>query len=457
MVKSRNFRQKIYNLQRVLGWVASSKFLSCVTNLTTTMNRLFFLLFFITTSIFAQSNTEIANIYLIKSEENLAADNVDQSLVYFEKAKKLFGKDTSPKVEQLGTMIYYNLEDFEKSKEHAKRYFTLEKDKKSEKYQEILYLFVELEEKIEEQRKVDEEIAQRELLREKEENRLDSLKNVWLTKANDLLFEADSIYAFDKNGIAVFKSVKGYFGVVDVSGSELVAPNQNSSFSHFDGYVILKEGFANQSTKITVLNTTTKQVSELPSVKEFNNLSTHYGKVMLPRENGVLVTYPNNSTRVAVYNLNSNTLMAPGNMTQQYDLWKRKDAIKKYNKQNQIKIEKEYLNFGGNLSGFSAFYNESGVLDCFISVGGNIFSSSSYSHIGTLTNGFVEVVKPNGNSYWIDENGNESEILVNKNGTYEGAIVLNKKGASKFHFINENNEIIKGNQKLVSQKEFLKQ
>jgi hypothetical protein len=421
------------------------------------MNKIFSLLFFITTSLFSQSNSEIANIYLIKSEENLALDNVEQSLVYFEKAKKLFGKDTSPKVEELGTMIYYNLEDFSKSKEHAINYFKLEKNKKSEKYQEILYLFVELEEKIEEESKIDAQIALQELLKKKEEDRLDSLRNVWNQKASKMCFLADSIYSFDKNGIAVFKNEKGNYGVVDVSGNEIVPPNQNTSFSHFDGFIVLKEGMPDQPTKISVLNTSSQQVTELPSVKGFNSLSTHYGKVMIPRENGLLVTYPNNSTKVAVYNLNTNSLVIGGDMTQQFDLWKRKDVIKKFNKNNQIKIEKEYLNYGGNLSGFSVFHNETGNINCFISVGGNIFSTSTYLYMGTLINGFTEAVKADGNSYWIDEYGNESEAQVNKNGSYEGNIVLNKKGNSQFHFVNDKNEIVKGDKVLVSLEEFLKQ
>lgn len=421
------------------------------------MKKILILVLFIANTLFAQTNSEIANIYLIKSEENLSSDNLDQALVYFEKAKKLFGKETSPKVEELGTMIYYNLNDYEKSKNHAKKYFSLEKDKKSEKYQKILYLFVELEEKIEEARKIDEEIAYKEMLKQKEEQRLDSLKNIWLVKAEKMYFEADSIYSFDKNGIAVFKNKKGNVGVVDVSGNEIIAPNQYTGFMHFDGFVILKEGISNQATKITVLNSATKSISVIPPVNQFNSLSTHYGKVMLPRENGLLVTYPNNSTKVAVYDLNSNSLVFSGDMKQQYELWKRKDAIKKFNKQNQIKIDKDYLNFGGSLSGFSAFYSETGSLNCFISVGGNIFTASNYPYMGTLTNGFAEVIKSDGNSYWIDENGNESELLINKNGSYEGSIVLNKKGDSKFHFINENNEIIKGDEKLVSLEKFLKQ
>ena len=421
------------------------------------MKRVLFLLLFVTTSLFAQSNSEIANIYLIKSEEKLATEDVDQALVYFEKAKKLLGKESSPKVEELGTMIYHSLKEYEKSNEHAKRYFSLEKEKKSEKYQKILYLFVELEEKIEEQRLAQEKIALQELLKKKEENRLDSLKNVWQEKANSLLFAADSIFSFDKNGIAVFKNNKGNYGIVDVSGNEVIAPKHYSGFSHFDGFVVLKEGVKDQATRVTVMNTTTKKIADLPSVKEFSSLSSHYGKVMTPRENGVLVAYPNNSSKVAVYDLNTNSLISNNNMKQQYELWKRNDAIKKFNKDNQIKIEKEYLNFGGNLSGFSAFYTETGELKCFISVGGNIFSASHYPYVGTLTNGFLEVIKTDGISYWIDENGNESSVLVDKNGTYEGSVVLNKKAASKYHFINDKNVIINGDKELISLEEFLKQ
>ena len=70
----------------------------------------------------------------------------------------------------------------------------------------------------------------------------------------------------------------------------------------FDGFIVLTDK-KNEPTKVYVYNTNTKKGFSIPSVSDFNPLATHYGKVMLPRGNGRLVLYPNNSLKAMVYDL----------------------------------------------------------------------------------------------------------------------------------------------------------
>ena len=129
--------------------------------------------------------------------------------------------------------------------------------------------------------------------------------------------------------------------------------------------------------------------------------------------------------------------------------------IKKYNKENQIKIDKEYLNFGGDLGGYTAFYNEDGSLYGYISLGGTIISSSEFPCLGTLSSGVLEAVKSDGTVVWLNEKGKTVKSSVNKNGVYSGTTILEKVN-SKFQFINDKNEIMKDGEVLESLEEFLK-
>ncbi|WP_139958882.1 hypothetical protein [Flavicella sediminum] len=422
------------------------------------MKKILFLVVFLAFSnqTFAQSNTEIAGIYLIKAEEKLNIDMLDQALGYFDKAQKLLGAETTAKVEELGTMIYYKLKDFEKSKTHAKKYFELEKDKTSESYSQVLYLYVDLEEQIELQKEQDRKEREIAMFALKKQQRLDSLKNVWQEKADALIVSADTIYKLDKNGVAVFKSPTGNYGVITVDGKELIAPGAYANFSHFDGYIVLMEGVKGQPTSIKVLNTTSLKEITIPPVAQFNSLSTHYGQVMLPRDNHYLVCYPNNATKVAVYNLETNSLLPTPFLERHFKYWKDKKVIKKFNDDNQIKIEKDYLNFGGDLKGFSVFYTETGSIYAYISSGGNILLASQYTNIGTFSNGFSEAIKGDGQQVWINEKGIETKPLLNKNGDYVGTAILEKVGPSKYHFINEAGQITKDEETLESLEKFLK-
>lgn len=403
---------------------------------------------------FSQSSSEIAEVYLKKSEEELKKKDLTKAVVYFDRATSLLGEKTNAKVEEIGTMIYYNLEDYNGAKEHAKKYFSLTKDKGSERYNEILFLYVEIEEKIEAENKVKAELLAAELLKQKEQKRLDSLTNVWQSISLKLTIEADTIYKFDKNNIAVFKNSKGFYGIIDDKGTELTTLGSNTNFMHYDGKIVLMEGLKDRSTKVTIFDTSSKESTVLPPVNKFNALSSNYGKVMLPRDNGLLVCYPNNSTKILVFDLKSKSFKVPSMLERYYDYWKSQKVIKKYNKENQIKIDKEYLNLGGDVGGSLAFYNEDNSLFGFITAGGKKLKASEYKYVGTLANGSIEAIKQNGSQVWLSEKGETVTDLINKNGFYSGTTII-KKVDSKYQMLNEKNEIMKGESVLVSLEQYL--
>lgn len=418
------------------------------------MNKLFFFFFFCTLTVFAQTNAEIAGIYLTKSEEELANKNLNQSVEYFEKAKTLFEGKTTIKVEEQGTFLYFALQNYIQAKEHAKNYFALNPDKKTDRYKEVLFLYVELEELIEKQKEIEKQQNIERLLAIAKQRKLDSLKTTWKNLAAKMVVEADSIFAFDKNGIAVFKNSKGKYGLIDDKGNEIVTATYNNSCS-FDAIVLLFEGIKDQPTKITAFNTNTKELKTLPAISQFNALSTHYGKVMLPRSNNVLICYPNNTNKVAIYDLTTNSLKPSTDLERYFEHWKDLDVIKKYNKENQVKLDKDYLDYGGNLVGFSVLCSLTGGIEAFITIGGTLISPDTYKYIGTLESGFAEAIKKDGSREWIDENGNVTTMLSNKSGIYEGTTVLNKVGKSQFELRNKENQIIKGDKVLDNLADFL--
>ena len=425
------------------------------------MIKLFtYFLFFITTCLVAQSNTEIADIYLIKADEQLTKNELDNALHYYDKAITLMGDQTTIKSEEIGTKLYFNMGDYKLAKEHAQAYFLLAKDKSTEQYKQFLYLYVDIEEKIELGEKVKAELLAAELLaakllKEKQQRKMDSLTKVWNAASESMCISADSIYTFDENGVAVFKSSTGFYGVIDDKGNQLIAPGVSSGFEQYDSKIILFEGAKDSIVKIKMFDTSSKKELLVPAVSTFNNASTNYGKVMLPRENDLFVSYPDNSKGVFVYDLNLESFKKEENIRTYYANWKELKIIKKFNKTNQIKIDKEYLDFGGSLGFYNAFYNPDGSLFGFISNDGTILSSSEYSNLGAFCNEVMQAIKTDGTVVWLNKKGELTKSVENKTGVYKGTTRVIKVN-SKYQFVNENDEILKDGKLLIGLEEFLK-
>ena len=404
----------------------------------------------------AQSNNDIANVYVKRSQESLENLEVELSLVHFDKAMKYMDTITSSKVARLGTIIHYELTNFAEAQSYAKQYFLLVKNKKSDEYFEFLDLYVNINEELEtaliEAKRVEEE----RLKKEKELRRIDSLKTIWNTKSESLSLKVDSIYKFDKNNVAVYK-VNNYFGVISDTGEILLKADLYEDVSSFDGFIILKNK-AEEATKIYCYNANEKSGFLLPSPSDFNMLSTHYGKVMLPRGNGRLVSYPNNSYEPMVYDLNVKKNVKIANKQDLFKNLKKNDIIDKYNKDDELKINKVWYNFGGHLGGgiHPLYLNNDYKVHSFLcSVDGKMLRTSTrYEFIGSFYNNKFQAIKDN-EVVWINQNGTKVGAPDNEAGVYTGNTKVVKLANGSYQ-LNKDGLIILGNEKLEKMAEFLR-
>ncbi|NCP21871.1 MAG: hypothetical protein GW847_07720, partial [Zetaproteobacteria bacterium] len=109
---------------------------------------LFFIVLSPCSTLFSQSNSEISGVYLSKAEKNYKNLEIDQALINFNKAIALKDTINDANTARLGVLIYYELQEYEKAFNYAKRYFILEKNKRSDDYQQQLELFVNIKDEL---------------------------------------------------------------------------------------------------------------------------------------------------------------------------------------------------------------------------------------------------------------------------------------------------------------------
>jgi hypothetical protein len=403
----------------------------------------------------AQSNKEIANVY-IKRAYNVIGESVDfeEAKVLFEKAMKYMDTVTNSNVAKLGTEIYFELNNFKKAREFSKQYFLLAKNKKSEEYLNQLELAVTIDEEIELQEEEEKRIEEERIQKEKELKRIDSLKTIWNNKSDALSLKLDSIYTFNKNNLALYKK-ESNFGIISDKGEIVVQADEYEFAISYDGFILLlNKEF--EATKIYCFNTANQSGFLLPSPSDLNPLSTHYGRVMLPRGNGRLVTYPNNSYQPLVYDLNLKKIIKVVNEQDLLKSLKKTDKIDKYNKDGEVKINKVWYTFGGHLGGgIHPLYGvENYDLQSFLcSIDGKLLKISEYQYIGAFYNNKLQALNT-GKTIWINQNGTKVAAPKDESGEYTGdsKVVKLDKG---IYQIEQNNVIILGKDTLVKLPEFL--
>ncbi|RCS26311.1 hypothetical protein DUT90_11105 [Polaribacter sp. WD7] len=408
------------------------------------------------TTISGQSKKDIANVYIKRSEESLGNLEIEESLDHFNKAMKYIDTITSHRIARLGTYIHFELDRFKEAQAYAKQYFLLAKNKKSEEYQDFLELFVNINEEIETLEQKEKQLALARLQKEKELRKIDSLKTMWRNKSEALSLKVDSIYTFNKDNLALFEA-KGFFGVMSDRGEILVKADTYQDALHFDGFFILKNT-KEAPTKIFAYINSSHSGYMLPSPSEFNALSTHYGKVMLPRGNGRLVTYPNNSYKPMVYDLNARKFVKVANEEELLKDLKRNDVIDKSNKDGEVKIAKEWYRFGGHLGGgIHPLYlpNQYKVNSFLCSIDGSVLNANStYQNIGFFYNNKSQAVKGN-KTIWINQNGTKVTAPKDESGKYTGNSKVVKLENGKYQIM-QGQFIVLGGEKLEKQVDFLR-
>ncbi len=405
---------------------------------------------FITTFIFSQSNKEIASVYIKRATESLNNLEIKRSLVDFNKAMKYTDTIISADVAKLGTQINYELSNYAEAKVYCKQYFLLVKNKKTEEYAELLELSVDINEEIELGLKEQQRIEEERLKKEKELQRIDSLKTVWQTKSESLSIKVDSLYNFNKNNLALYTN-NNLFGIINDLGEIIIEAKEYEDAISFDGFIILKNKI-NNPTKLYCFNTNTNSGFLIPNISDFNTRSTHFGQVMLPRANGRLVTYPNNSKEPFVYDLNLKKNVRIANQKELFKDLKKNDIIDKYNSDGEVKKGKVWYVFGGHLGGgIHPLYAEEGYdLKAFLfSIDGKILDTASgYKYLGAFYNSKSQAFNGT-NTSWLNQNGTKvsdakdeaenykgnSKVIKLENGAYQiiqdGVIILGKERLEK--------------------------
>ncbi|AUC85350.1 hypothetical protein CW731_08640 [Polaribacter sp. ALD11] len=406
---------------------------------------------------FAQNNSEIANVYINRAN-TVIEESIDfkQALVLFEKAMKYTDTITKPNVANLGAKIYFELKNYKEAQKYSKQYFLIAKNKNSEDYLQQLELFVTINEELELQLAEEKRLEQEKIKKAKELRRIDSLKIIWKNTSKEFSVQVDSIYQFNANNYALYRK-NSKFGIINDKAEIIIGANEYASALSYAGYILLKNK-EKEPTKVYYFNTNKGVGALLPNPSDFNSLSTNYGKILLPRSNGRLVTYPNNSYEPMVYDLNQNKIVKVSNKEEVLKDLKKNDIIRKYNKDLEVKIEKEWYVLGGHLGGgIHPLYIESDykVYAFLCSIDGTLlFSSSSYDYIGAFHENKAQTIKGNTIS-WINQNGTKVSEAKDKMAKYAGNSKVIKLEEGVYQ-ISKDGVIVKGNDMLEKMPDFLR-
>lgn len=421
--------------------------------LTLSLLMLFSSLFF-----YGQTNEEIAGVYIRKAQKNYSNIEIDEASKNFNKALKLLDTINQSDVARLGTLIEFELRNYATAKKYSKFYFQLVKKKNTEEYTQLLDLYVTIEEELEKIALKKMKLEKAKLAREKEARRLDSLKTVWKKRADALTIKASSINSFNKNNVSVFKT-ENYYGIIDHVGNVIIKADTYKAVKSYDGYFLLIDK-KKDPTKIYYYNSHSNSGGLLPSISKFNTLSTHYGSVMLPRGNGTVVTYPNNSLKAYVYNVNNKEFLKIEDQKALFKELKKSDKIDKYNKDGQVKLGKQYFDFGGHLGGgvYPLYLSDYSLHGFLCSLDGTVLKTNNYKGIGAFYGGKYHVLN-DGEAYWINQNGTKVTAPENETGNYRGIskiIALDTGGFQIHQKIDDFNYIVLGDQKLEFLEDFLR-
>ncbi|QXP63319.1 hypothetical protein [Polaribacter sp. HaHaR_3_91] len=415
----------------------------------------------------AQSNTDIANVYLKRAKEAVENNvNYKEALVHFEKALKYLDSISDKNLATLASSIYFEnyqfqTTDIEKiaflknSEIYSRRYFVLEQDNTTEGYTKNLESLILIQETIEAlETKLKREEEER-IKKEKASKKIDSLKSIWNQKSESLFIKVDSIYNFNANNLALFKK-DGSFGIIDDRGIIILAATDYKDAISSEGFILLKNK-KEQPNKIYCFNTNNKKGFILPSVNRFNSLATHYGQVMLPRGNGRLVTYPDNSFEPLVYDLNVKKQVRITNKSELLKSLKKEDLIDRYNKDGEVKINKEWYLFEGHLGGgmYSLYFEDSYKVHSFLSATTKkiLSADAGFEYIGAYYKGRFQAIKK-GEVIWINEEGAKVSEVKDESKKYLGDSKVVKLASGTYQIV-KNNVIVLGDQELEKLSVFL--
>ncbi len=421
--------------------------------------RLLFIAFCLSVSTaFSQTDVEMGSVYINRAEQSYLDNDLNEAISNFDKAMRYIKEVKDSKVARIGTLISFKLNDLSKADVLAKRYFDLNPEKDTEEFKEMLELRVTIMEALEARAIAEKKALEAKIAKEKEARRIDSLTTIWNNKAKEFLIAADSVGDFNSYNIAIYK-VADKLGLISEVGDVILEANTYSHVLFFDGFYI----FMNDDLKPTRLycfNAQLKEGYNLPNVSEFNAEAYDYGKVMLPRENGILITYPSNSNDIAVFDLNTRRFMYDENKKDLLKDLKKNDIIERYNSDLQIRLNKEWYDLGTTIGGgFYPVFNGKSLKGFLSTSNGRLFDTEYYQYFGPFCNGRFQIVE-NGNSLWMDAEGIKFDTIDDNTGQYTGHYKFVKENTNHYRIVTKEGEkevFVKGEKRFPKLDDFLEQ
>nr|WP_321222123.1 hypothetical protein [uncultured Psychroserpens sp.] len=400
----------------------------------------------------AQSDLEIGAVYMDRAEQDYLDNDMRSARSNFDKAIFYIKEINDKRIARLGTLLSYDIKDYTKAKILAQRYFDLEPEKGTAEYEEMLILSVTIREDIIAKDKENERLRIEAIAKAKKERKLDSLTNLWEQKSQAFYVSIDSVGSFNDKNIAIYKSA-GKFGIIDDFGNIIFNADTFENVIENEGYILFIDDLKRPSS-IYCFNTNTQKGYILPDVSQFDSQAYDYGKLMLPRENGLLVTYPNKLGDVIVFDLNAKEFQTKEDKKELLKTLKKNDIIDKYDKDLKIRLEKEWFSIGSTIGGgFYPLFNEDKSIYAYLSTSnGRLYTADYYSHFGAFCDNTFQIIENNRSSF-MDAEGVKQELQLKLKPvkTYAGSNRYVKSKNGKFQILKTENGkevLIKGNQKL---------
>lgn len=431
-----------------------------------------FLLALLSVSIYAQSNREIADVYFKKAREAMAKIDYEAALVEYEKGVKRLDSVTTARVAEQGVLIYYELKEFDKARDLAKRYFDLERNKKSEIYAQMLTLYVEIEdsvaERLREEKRIEEEKRKKEeaeRARQRELKRIDSLKTIWKKKSDEFSIKADTVFPFSRSKVAIYKK-SGKYGLINERGKKIIEANRYDDFASNNNYATFAD---KTSREVFYYNINSNQGFSLPRYLDYENKKEKengeelsYDKLMMSENNNLLIIYPGNYARTLIFDLDQQKYVEIGNLRDLLREIRKAGKVERYStKDRKIRIDKIWYYFGCHLGEgiFTLYAEESESLFGFLFTktgegqGSRIISKETIDYAAYYDNSAIKTIK-NGKTLWLNSVGTEAYEPSNEETKYNGEIVITKVEDGSFQLV-ENGITILEDKKLISLKNFL--
>jgi hypothetical protein len=159
-----------------------------------------------------------------------------------------------------------------------------------------------------------------------------------------------------------------------------------------------------------------------------------------------------------IYDINVKKIVRVANKKELFKSLKSNDVIDKYNKKDEVRINKNWYTFGGHVGGgIHALYleNDYKVHSFLCSIDGKILDATSdYQYLGSFHNNKSQAVKDR-ETVWVNQNGTKVSAVKDEAGEYSGNSTLTRLKSGAYQ-ITQDGVIILGEERLEQLAVFLR-